>query len=531
MRRRTGLAVIGRLGLALLALGLWAGVAAAEVRLPHVFGNNMVLQQGMPVPVWGWARAGEKVTVRFGDQTQTATADARGNWQVRLEALTADKKPRELTVVGENSVTFKDVLVGEVWVCSGQSNMEWTVNGVLNATAEKAAAEYPTIRQIKIPLTHAGQPQADVNGQWAVCSPATVGGFTAVGYFFAREVAQALDVPVGLVNTSWGGTRIEPWTNPAGFRAVPELMKMSPYQRIDEWDLTKEAGKAKYRAYLAQVKEWLPRAEAALDAGTNIPPLPTQPGPGSDHQQPTRIYNAMVHPLIPYAIRGALWYQGESNGGEGVEYFWKMQALIGGWRKVWGQGDFPFYYVQLANFQRSNPDNPAGGDGWARLREAQTMALRVPHTGMAVIIDIGAANDIHPKNKQDVGKRLALWALAKDYKRGGVYSGPLYKSHTVEGNKIRISFEHTGTGFMVGAKKGLEPTKEVPDGKLKGFAIAGKDNKWQWADAVIDGNTVVVSSAGVPEPVAVWYAFAMNPEGANLYNKEGLPAAPFRTDK
>ena len=243
------------------------------------------------------------------------------------------------------------------------------------------------------------------------------------------------------------------------------------------------------------------------------------------------IFNSMVSPLINYGIKGAIWYQGEANGGEGESYTHKMNALISGWRSLWKQGDFPFYYVQLANYQTSNPDNPAGGDGWAKTREAQlkTMAV-VPNTGMAVIIDIGETSDIHPKNKQDVGKRLAAWALAKDYGKKIVYSGPTYKEFKVEGNKIRISFDHTGNGLVAGKKEGLSPIKETPNGKLGWVAIAGEDKKWYWADAVIDGDTILVSSEKVPQPVAVRYAFAMNPQGANLYNKEGFPATPFRTD-
>jgi sialate O-acetylesterase len=252
------------------------------------------------------------------------------------------------------------------------------------------------------------------------------------------------------------------------------------------------------------------------------------PGPGPGVGEPTRLYNGMIAPVVPYAIRGALWYQGESNGGEGATYLHKMSALVGGWRQVWSEGDFPFYYVQLANFQQSDPSKPAGGDGWANLREAQLKALVIPNTGMAVIIDIGDAANVHPKDKQDVGKRLALWALAGTYgKKDLVFSGPLYKSHAIAGNKIRIAFDHVGGGLIVGEKRGLAPVAEVKDGKLKWFAIAGEDNVWHWADAVIDGPTVVVSSAEVANPVAVRYAFAMNPEGANLYNKEGLPASPF----
>jgi sialate O-acetylesterase len=282
---------------------------------------------------------------------------------------------------------------------------------------------------------------------------------------------------------------------------------------------------------LKNVESWIAKTRSSLAAGTGVTNAPTTPG-FTNGGQPTAIYNSMVHGLAPYGVRGALWYQGESNGSEGVSYFHKMQALVNGWRKVWGQGDFPlyFYFVQLADFQQPN-DNPAGGDGWAKLREAQLHSLKIPHTGMAVITDVGAANDIHPRNKQDVGHRLALWALRDVAKKDVVPSGPLFKEIKVESSAIRVHFEHAANGLIVGArKKGLEPTQEVKDGTLKRFAIAGEDKQWYWADAKIDGDTVVVSSKEVSQPVAVRYGFTMNPEGANLYNKEGLPASPFRSD-
>jgi len=516
-----------------LAVGtiLWTGETFAAVRLPKIFGDGMVLQRDMAVPVWGWAKAGEKVTVSFAGLQKSATAGESGKWIVRLDAMPASKTPRELTVVGENTLTLKDVLVGEVWLCGGQSNMEMTVGHCLNVEAEKAAATNSTIRQILVGQAPASMPMDDLDassGKWTACAPATVGQFTAAGYFFAREVAKDLDVPVGLINDTWGGTRIEPWTPPEGFRAVPELHDLR--QTVDGWIPTTEIGREAYGQYLAKLKEWITAAESALAAKQMPPPTPQPPAPGPGIQEPTRLFNGMIAPVIPYAIRGALWYQGEANGNEGVTYLHKMKALIGGWRRLWGEGDFPFYYVQLANIERPDPDKPAGGDGWTHLREAQLQALAIPSTGMAVTIDIGEAGNIHPGDKQDVGKRLALWALAKTYGKDLVFSGPLYKSHAVEGDKVRITFDHVGGGLIVGQKNGLEPVTEVRDGKLKWFAIAGEDKVWHWADAVMDGQTVLVSSDKVAKPVAVRYAFAMNPEGANLYNKEGLPASPFRTD-
>ena len=307
----------------------------------------------------------------------------------------------------------------------------------------------------------------------------------------------------------------------------PSLAKVLADMKKGEEEYRKNLGNS-----LAVMEKWMGEVKSALATpGGEIPSAPQIPNsPFTDAGFPTTIYNGMIHPVAPYAIKGALWYQGESNGGEGDEYYHKMRALIGGWRKLWNQGEFPFYFVQLANFEQPNQD-PAGGDGWARVRMAQSKSLQIPNTGMAVIIDIGEANDIHPKNKFDVGDRLALWALRNDYgKKDLVASGPLYKSIRVENAKARIRFDSVGGGLMIGKKEGLDPTVEDKGGKLNRFAIAGEDKKWYWADAVIDGDTVVVSSGDVPKPMAVRYAFSMNPTGCNLYNKDGLPASPFRTD-
>ncbi len=461
--------------LGLLLLCTTAG--QAELRLPAMFSSGAVLQQAMPVPVWGWADPGAEVTVTFAGQTKTGAADDEGRWMIRLDALPMSREPAVLTVAsGQSEVAVEDVLVGEVWFCSGQSNMEWPIARSLVPDHVNPDA-LPTIRHIKVPHVRAAQPADDFRGSWQACSAATAPGFTAVGFFFAHTLQKELDVPVGLIGCNWGGTRIEPWTPPAGFDLVDEL-----------------------------------DAATLGDRST--------------------MYHGMVAAVQPYAIRGALWYQGESNGGEGESYFWKMKALVGGWRATWQQGEFPFYFVQLANYKAPNPE-PAGGDGWARLREAQLRTVReVPKTGMAVIIDIGEANDIHPQNKLDVGRRLALWALARDYGKDDlVHSGPLVKGATVEGGKVRIAFDHTGGGLMAARKEGprdMSPPKPVD--RLQGFAVAGADRTWHWADAVIDGDTVVVSAEAVPEPVAVRYAFSMNPDQANLYNREGLPASPFRTD-
>ena len=353
--------------------------------------------------------------------------------------------------------------------------MEMALRPCLGADDDIKAADLPKIRRIKISKVKSAQPEADaqVATPWQVCSPETAPAFTAVGFYFAREIQQKTGVPIGIVDTNWGGTRIEPW----------------------------EVGEE----------------PAAADA------KPDRNG----------LYNAMIHPLLRFPIKGALWYQGEANGKEGDTYYEKMRALIGGWRKQWGLGDFPFYYVQLANFQAPVSD-PAGGNGWAKLREAQTKALSIPNTGMAVIIDtvpLAQAGNIHPVNKYDVGLRLARWALGRDYGQKQLeVSGPLFKALKLDGDKARVEFDHTGTGLMLGKKEGRNPVVETKGEKLNRIAIAGADKIWVWAEAVIEGNTLVVSSPEVKEPVAVRYAFEMNPDGANLYNREGLPAGPFRTD-
>ncbi len=501
----------------------------AEVTLPKFFSDNMVLQRGSEVAVWGGgAEPNESVTVTFGGQTKRARANKGGYWMVRLDPMPASHEGRTLAVNG--SVRFENILVGDVWLCSGQSNMEWTVRGTLNSKEEIAAANFPSIRHIKIQRQTDALPQRDpqqVVG-WDVCQPDKVSNFTAVGYYFARAIHQELKVPIGIVNSSWGGTVIQPWTAPEGFHMVPELARISA--KIKAADPAFETGKEAYLKALEKVDLWRAEAKEAVARGVRPEAMPEMPLIASGGRVPTYVYNAMIHPLTPFAIKGAIWYQGESNGEESISYYHKMKALILGWRKVWNhQGDLPFYFVQLANFKQS-PDTPEGGDGWAPLRDAQLKTLELDKTGMVVAIDIGNPKDIHPKNKQDVGKRLALWALADTYSKDVVPSGPLFDRMTTEGNKIRIHFKYAGSGLMVGRKEGLEPTREIPGGQLKEFAIAGKDKVWHWADVVIEGDAAVVSSSKVAKPVAVRYAYRMNPEGANLYNIEGLPASPFRTD-
>ena len=452
----------------------------ADVKLPKVIASHMVLQQKLPLPIWGTADAGEDVTVSIGDNTASTKAGPDGKWSVKLKAITAGGGPLELVVKGKNEIKLTDILIGEVWVASGQSNMEWSVAASNNPQEEIAAAKYPNIRLFHVRKTPAVTAQDEVvlDREWSECSPATISNFSAVAYFFGRHIHQELNVPVGLINTSWGGTAIEPWTPIVGFESVESLKPIAE-----------------------QVK-----AQQAKPEGV-------QPNAGA----PTHLYNGMVHGVQPFGIRGALWYQGESNRSQGVAYEQRMHALINGWRSVWAQGDFPFLYVQLAPF-KYGPTDPQFL--LPQIWEAQTKTLALKNTGMAVTTDITHLTDIHPKNKQDVGKRLALWALAKTYgKEGLVYSGPLYKSMKVEGNKVRIEFEHVGSGL------------KSRDGKpLSWFTIASKEGDFVEATAAIDGNSVVVSSDKISEPAAVRFGWDQLAE-PNLMNAESLPAGPFRTSR
>ena len=489
-----------------------AGAAFADVKLPAVISDNMVLQHGMEVPIWGWAEPGEKIEVRFGIYSYgwRTTTGKDGKWMVKIGPLRAGG-PYEIIIKGNNTITRKNILVGEVWVCSGQSNMQWSVRQSANAEQEIAAADYPNIRLFTVERKPAEEPQSDCVGDWQLCSPQTVPGFSAVAYYFGRKLHKELNVPVGLIHTSWGGTPAEAWTSKKTLESDPDFEPI--LKRYDDAIAKYPQAKKKYEE---DVKKWKEAVKKAKAKGKKAPRRPSRPfGPWNPHS-PAGLYNGMIAPLIPYGIGGAIWYQGESNAGRAYQYRKLFGAMIANWRNDWGQGNFPFLFVQLANFMAVNPE--PSESAWAELREAQLMTLALPKTGMAVIIDIGEANNIHPKNKQDVGKRLALWALARSYGKKLEYCGPIYKSMRVEGSKIILHFDHVGSGLVAGG-----------GGPLKGFAIAGADRKFVWADAKIDGDTVVVSSDKVSEPAAVRYAWADNPV-CNLYNKEGLPASPFRTD-
>lgn len=490
----------------------------ANVKMPAIFSDHMVLQRQMEVPVWGTASPGEQVTVTFRDQKQTATADGSGKWQVKLQPLQVGE-PGELTIEGKNTVAFHDVLVGEVWVCSGQSNMEFGIGNAKNAQEEIAAANYPKIRLFTVPKHVSAQPLSDISGQhapsdghWLVCSPRTVAeggwnGFTAVGYFFGRDLHKQLDVPVGLIHTSWGGTPAEAWTPVSYLSDDPEL---SPI--LDRWS-------KQLAGFGEQLKQVSQKIESWQSAGGKLEQTPRTKlpeDPRTNPWWPSGLYNGMVAPIEPFAMRGVTWYQGESNANRAYQYRKLLPAMIKSWRDSWNEGEFPFLIVSLANFTQT-PKQPGDSD-WAELREAQAMTAAQPHNAQALAIDVGDANDIHPKDKQTVGARLALAARAIAYGEHVEYSGPWYDSMKIEGDTVRINFKHVDGGLTT---KGGDA--------VKGFQIAGQDHVWHWADAKIDGTSVLVRSDAVQHPAAVRYAWANNPV-CNLYNKDNLPAVPFRTD-
>jgi sialate O-acetylesterase len=422
-----------------------------------------------------------------------------------------------MTISGQNTLTLHNVVVGEVWICSGQSNMEMAVasspralGGVLNAEQEIAAANFPMIRQFTVKRAVAGQPQQDIQGHWVAASPQTAGDFTAVGFFFARELHRTLGVPIGLIQSAWGGTPVEAWTRSAALAAEPELASI-----VKNWEQKFADYPQSLEKFRQQLDEWYQASLKADAEGKLAPPPPQFPAdPRSSSWRPAGLFNGMIGPLIPYGIRGAFWYQGESNADRAYQYRKLFPVMILDWRRTWGQGDFPFLFVQLAGFMQKSAPNTA----WAELREAQLMTLSLPRTGMAVAADIGDPYDIHPRNKQEVGRRLALAAQAIAYGMEVVYSGPIYESKSTEGDKIRLHFKHVAGGLV--GKSGTP---------LKSFEIAGEDRKFVSAEARIAGPTVVVRSDQVPHPVAVRYAWADYPE-CSLYNRAGLPAAPFRTD-
>jgi sialate O-acetylesterase len=624
---------------------LLATLSQATVKLPAIFSDNMVLQQNKAIQIWGWADKGETVEVRFQNQTRKVKADKSGNWAIALDPQTHGG-PYTLEVKGKsNHITFSDVLIGEVWLCSGQSNMEFAVKNANNAPVEISRANFPQIRSFNVTKAIGTQPKNDFDGSWKVCSPATVADFSAVAYFFALNLYKELGIPVGIINSSWGGTDIETWISEPTFNQLPtQFSKRYDGKKIGNIDQFLKDNSSLKMAYLKAMDNDPGISEKWFLPETNIASWPTMPipqlwegllgdidgivwysfsldlpkedagktaviqlGPIDDNEitwvngqavghtdgytlnrqysipenvlvagknritvkitdfyggggfygkaediylevngkkyplagnwhyklavtnkqfnfvepspnmQPSLLFNAMIHPITRFPIAGAIWYQGENNSGQAYNYKSLFPTLINDWRKQW-HSEFPFYWVQLANYLSKN-EAPSESN-WAELRQAQSLALSLPNTGQAVITDIGDANDIHPKNKQDVGRRLALIALNKTYgKTNLAYSGPTFRSIEIKGPKAIIGFDHIGGGLTTTSKYGY----------VEGFSIAGKDKKFVWAKAYIDGNNVIVYSDKVSEPVAVRFAWANNPD-VNLYNKEGLPAAPFQTD-
>ena len=499
----------------------------ADITPAAMFTDNMVIQRDTQAPVWGTADAGEKVnvTASWGATTSTTTDDT-GKWQVNLKTPAAGG-PHTITLKGNNSIKINNVLSGEVWFCSGQSNMDFYLKQLTKFNPKRTAPEeQPTIdyinkeiataeddqlRQFEVTKnTSPFEPLDTLNGSWVSSSPKTNDGFSATAYFFARELRKELKVPVGIIKCAWGGTRVEPWIPADAYQQDKDMAAYIEHEHsslkkaIASWDPNK-------------VKQGNRRRAAQ--------------SPITNQQAPATLFNGMVHPVMPYAIKGAIWYQGESNAGHNTTQYTKhFQAMITSWRKHWGQGDFPFYFVQLATF-RTEVTEPLDQDPWATVIDQQRRTLSLKNTGMAVLNDIGEARDIHPHNKIDVGIRLALWALKNDYgKNIAACSGPLYQSHEIKEGKVVISFEHSGSGLMAGSKTGMAPTVATKD-PLKGFQICGVDRKWQWAEATITGpNTVTVSHKDITKPTIVRYAWAPNPGKVNLYNKEGLPTSIFTTE-
>lgn len=495
-----------------LLLSLGSSFAAADVKLAPLFSNGAVLQQKKPVPVWGVAAPGEAVSVSFANQSVRTTAGSDGRWSVTLEPMDANATAQTLRVQGKNTINVQNVLVGEVWLCSGQSNMEWLVKRSANAEQEIARANYPLIRQIKIERNPSEKPTDTAPGRWQVCTPQTVGDFTAVGYYFALSIYKELGIPVGLISSSWSGTNIEPWISEEGLQGV------SSYKDISErWQKVAAGHPARVTRYKQNLAKWeADRAKAQQEGVRFTTRRPLAPeGPGS-RRQPSALYNGMIAPLVPYSLAGVLWYQGESNATRHTEYKELFKAMIKQWRADFKQPELPFYFVQLANFNLKSDES---GNRWAYLREAQTGARELPATGMAVAIDIGEANDIHPGNKQDVGARLARLALRNVYNKSNIVAeGPRFEDVRFTGKQAWIKFSHAE-----GLNSGDQP--------LTGFELAGADQKFYPAQAVIDGDTVALSAESVQKPVAVRYAWANYPEPpATLRNAAQLPAEPFRTD-
>ncbi len=497
----------------IFALAFFALVSRADVRLPDVLGNSMVLQQKQTIPIWGTADVGESVTVAFGGQMKTVIAGQDGKWRVDLGKFSADFKPQTMTISGKNKIELNDILVGEVWLVAGQSNMQRLLRETNNGEAVQAAASHPNIRLFNVSREVAFKKRVGKLGEWSACTPASVKEFSAAGYYFGVDLQKEINVPIGLINSSYGGSQAEAWTPVAYLNASPDLRPT--VERTKIWNDERERVRADYAD---AIKKWRDDQDKAKAAGARPSSSPGVPDALRDYRIASSIYDGMIEPLMPFAIRGAVWYQGESNEARAEQYNLLLPTMIRAWRERWGQGNFPFGIIQLPNYRgiKAEPEEAP----WSFIREAQLRtAQKTINTGLIVTIDIGEANDIHPKNKIDVGKRMSRWALKDVYGRK-IANSPVLKKTEISGSKVILTFDDVGSGLKI--KKG---------DTLEEFAIAGGDKKWVWASAKIVGkNKVEVWSPKITDPKAVRYAFNSNPKNPNLTNDSGLPASPFRTD-
>ena len=503
-----------RVLLVLTILTVGSSAARANVSLPDVISDAMVLQQNQKVSIWGKADPGESVTIKFASQTKTATASADGKWLIKLDPMHANATPATMTISGKNTIELKNILIGEVWLVAGQSNMQRLLSETANGEAAIAAANHPAIRLFnvsrQVAFKHAKPPLAI----WQACSPQSVKEFSAAGYYFGVELENELHVPIGLINSSYGGSQAEAWT-PVEYLLASDDLRPT-VERTKIWDEERPRVRV---AYDEAIKKWRAEADKAIAAGARPSPSPAVPDALREYRIASSIYDGMIEPLIPFYIRGAIWYQGESNEARAQQYEILLATMIRAWRERWGEGNLPFGIVQLPNYRDPKPE-PAD-EPWSFVREAQRRTTSsTPNTGLIVTIDIGEAHDIHPKNKLELGKRMARWALVDVYGRKMTKSGPIFRDAKISGAKILLKFGEAGGGLR------------IRDGdKLEEFAIAGADHKWYWANAIIvSKDTIEVSSSSVTQPLAVRYAFNNNPKHPNLTNETGLPAGPFRTD-
>ena len=507
----------------LAAVWLAAPPVFAAARISALFGNHMVLQRDVPVPVWGTASTGEQVTVSFAGQTNTCVAGPDGRWLVRLAPLSASAEPRTLSIatfsvgspIAKSQSKIEDVVVGDVWICAGQSNMEFPLSKAQNSTQEVANANAPALRLFKSAWQVAVTPVSEAKGKWQLCTPATAAGFSAVAYCFGRTLSREIDCPVGLIQVACSWTPAEAWISREGLSADPAIKK----DILDRWDAIIEEYPSRKVAYDRKVAEWL-KLKAAAEAEKR--PVPKGPALLQDTNFIHRacgLFNGGIAPLIPVAMRGVIWYQGETNDGRADQYRRLFPLLIQDWRRAWGQGAFPFLYVQVSTQGKEQTlpaIDPEWAADWAELRESQGAGLALTNTAMVVTIDLGDG-EVHPANKQDVGKRLAMAARAVAYGQTVVYNSPAFESAAVEGGKLRLRFKDVGSGLVF---HGAAP---------KGFTVAGKDGAFVAAEAALDGDSVLVWSGQVPQPAAARYAWGNNPP-FSLFSKDGLPVSTFRTD-